>query len=163
MDKDGVPLITVVAGRRDLIELITVHCLVLLPLLVIVPKKVLYIPLKNKFCCICNRTENVEHVCYKNYEGSSTGMEAQNMVEGFKRREGMYGIRYCKLIADGDSNTYKKILEAHQYNNCTVEKIIEDEPDSDFIQSLDYKLTIKRVRRVKCAVSVRKEFYRNDT
>lgn len=35
----------------------------------------------------------------------------------------MYSIRYNKLIADGDSNVYKKILETRPYKNLTVEKV----------------------------------------
>lgn len=50
-------------------------------------------------------------------------MEAAVIVEGFCRSEEMYGIKYTKLIADGDSSVYKKILDAHPYKNKTVEKI----------------------------------------
>lgn len=50
-------------------------------------------------------------------------MEASIIVDGFVQNEKMYGIRYIKLIADEDSNVYKKILETRPYKNLTVEKV----------------------------------------
>ena len=35
----------------------------------------------------------------------------------------MYGLIYEKLIADGDSNSYKRILEVNPYDNRLVKKI----------------------------------------
>ena len=50
-------------------------------------------------------------------------MESEILSAGFKMSMAMYNIKYGKLIADGDSRTYKKILEAKPYNDLTVEKI----------------------------------------
>lgn len=52
--------------------------------------KVLYLGVRNKNCVVCTRASNkgkeaLEHTCYKNYEGSSTGMEAAIIVEGFQK------------------------------------------------------------------------------
>jgi hypothetical protein len=52
-------------------------------------REVLYLGAKNKFCIICNfsKVNGIEpknHVCWKNYEGSSTGMESTIILEGFK-------------------------------------------------------------------------------
>lgn len=90
--------------------------------------EVLFIGVKNKYCCICARAENKgtslpDHVCYKNYSGSSTGMESDILLEGFRQSIPMYNIIYERMIADGDSSTYKKILEGRPYPNCTVEKV----------------------------------------
>lgn len=65
------------------------------------------------------------HKCTKNWPAtnSSSGMESSIIVEGFLQSEKMYGIRYNKFIADGDSSVYKKILEARPYKNLTVEKV----------------------------------------
>jgi hypothetical protein len=65
------------------------------------------------------------HKCTKNWSAtnSSSGMESSIIVEGFLLNEKMYGIRYNKFIADGDSSVYKKILEARPYKNLTVEKV----------------------------------------
>lgn len=50
-------------------------------------------------------------------------MEADIICEGFKASKDMYGIIYARMIGDGDSSTYAKILEAKPYDNHTVEKI----------------------------------------
>lgn len=91
-------------------------------------KKVLYMAVKNKYCMICARSKNKnivapDHTCYKNYNGSSSGMESVAIVEGFKHSFPNQGLIYSKLIADGDSSTYKSILEAKPYGNLLVEKI----------------------------------------
>ncbi|XP_063226423.1 uncharacterized protein LOC134533104 [Bacillus rossius redtenbacheri] len=90
-------------------------------------KKVLFMAVANKYCYVCARAKNNEsipsHDCYKNHEGSSSSMEAKIIVEGFKKSVTMYNIKYAKIIADGDSSVYKKILEARPYDNLTVEKI----------------------------------------
>ena len=65
------------------------------------------------------------HECFKNWKSSvgSSTMEAAIIVNGFKENERMYGIRYHKSIADGDSSVYQQILETRLYKNRTVEKI----------------------------------------
>lgn len=84
---------------------------------------------RNKFCAICARSKNKdspkEHLYFKNWKNSdgSSAMEASIVVEGFKQSDATYGIRYHRLIADGDSSVYKKILDARPYKNLTVEKI----------------------------------------
>ncbi|KAL4084689.1 hypothetical protein QTP88_027614 [Uroleucon formosanum] len=89
-------------------------------------KKVLYIGIRNKYCSTCVRSnEPSPHKCSRNWPvtSSSSGMEASIIVEGFKNSEEMYGLRYHKLIADGDSSVYQKILESRPYKNITVEKV----------------------------------------
>jgi len=54
---------------------------------------------------------------------SSSGIEASIIVEGFKNSEEMYGLRYHKLIADGDNSVYQTILESRAYKNITVVKV----------------------------------------
>lgn len=91
-------------------------------------KKILFLGIKNKYCCICaqdlhkNRNPRV-HQCFKNFTGSSTAMESTIIVEGFKLSLEMYGLIYGRLISDGDSSTYAKILEARPYPQFTVEKV----------------------------------------
>ncbi|XP_064211833.1 uncharacterized protein LOC103314328 [Tribolium castaneum] len=88
--------------------------------------KVLYLGVRNKFCMICSRQKErspTDHVCTKNHIGSSGSMESQIILQGFKTSVEMYNIKYNTLIGDGDSSTYKKIIEGRPYNNLTVEKI----------------------------------------
>ncbi|GBP49716.1 hypothetical protein EVAR_33470_1 [Eumeta japonica] len=59
---------------------------------------------------------------YSSLAGSSSSMEQAAIVEGFKKSE-EYNLIYSKLIADGDSSTYKNILESRPYPNIIVQKI----------------------------------------
>ncbi|XP_069355893.1 uncharacterized protein [Maniola hyperantus] len=91
--------------------------------------EVLFLGVKNKYCCICDRAANKgltpkNHACYKNYKGPSSGMEAEIVAEGFRNSiDIMYNLIYGRVIADGDSSTYSKILEEGPYKGITVEKI----------------------------------------
>lgn len=91
-------------------------------------KQILFLGIKNKYCQICaiaqsNGTDIKDHLCYKNYNGPSTGMESEILVEGFKNSIKEHGLIYGRLISDGDSSTYAKILEARPYADVTVEKV----------------------------------------
>lgn len=90
-------------------------------------RKVLFFGVKNKYCVQCARalrkdpTASVpDHVCFRNWSGSSTSMEAAVIVEGFMQSEDMYGAKYTKLIADGDSSVYSNILSARPYDETVV-------------------------------------------
>lgn len=83
-------------------------------------KKVVYIATRNKRCSACNRNTSRlksnkkinKHKCYKNYSGSSGGMESDVIIEGFQK---LYekGIKFTTVITDGDSTTVSKLK-----NNC---------------------------------------------
>ncbi|CAN7978517.1 unnamed protein product [Ixodes persulcatus] len=76
---------------------------------------------------MCTRTKPGEmppdHRCFKNWQGSSTSMEKDIIVEGFCQSVVTHGVKYTRLIADGDSSTYRAILEAAPYGNQVVQKI----------------------------------------
>jgi hypothetical protein len=87
-------------------------------------KKILFLGVKNKYCVVCARygPEKV-HACFKNWNGTSTSMESNLIVEGFKLSMQLHGLRYKFLIADGDSSVHKKLLECRPYGKVTIEKI----------------------------------------
>ncbi|XP_031336456.1 uncharacterized protein LOC116165868 [Photinus pyralis] len=86
-------------------------------------KKILYMGVKNKYCFVCTRASTpVEHSCFKNWDRSSTAMEAEIIAEGFQSSIKSHNLIYGKIIGDGDSTVYKKVVE-----NCP--KI----PNSPFI------------------------------
>lgn len=90
--------------------------------------KILFLGVKNKYCQVCStaekqKVEAKDHLCFKNYVGPSTGMESQILVEGFKSSIEQHGLIYRRLISDGDSSTYAKVLEARPYPDTTVEKV----------------------------------------
>jgi hypothetical protein len=79
-------------------------------------KKLLYIGVRNKFCYVCSKHKNKgseppKHECFLNYQGPSTGMEGDIIVEGFKRSEEDYGLIYKFYIGDGDSSVFPHIQE----------------------------------------------------
>lgn len=83
---------------------------------------------KNKYCCICARAQKKketpkEHKCYKIFDVPSAAMESTIITEGFKQSVEMHGLIYARLIADGDSSTYSKIIDARPYSGITVAKI----------------------------------------
>ena len=68
-------------------------------------RQVLYIGIKNKYCLVCARAEHKnmspkQHKCFKNYEGSSSSMETEIIVEGFKSSITMHGVIYERMIGD---------------------------------------------------------------
>ncbi|XP_063232518.1 uncharacterized protein LOC134536644 [Bacillus rossius redtenbacheri] len=85
----------------------------------------LYVGIRNKYCYICNNQEKPgsksrPHKCYKNYKGTSTGMEQEIIVQGFKESESMHGVRYLYIISDGDSSSYLKIQRGVSYGRHVV-------------------------------------------
>lgn len=64
-----------------------------------------------------------KHKCYKNWSESSTSMESDIIVEGFNRSIEMHGLKFHKLIGDGDSSVHQKLLEARPYGTLLIQKI----------------------------------------
>ncbi|XP_026724773.1 uncharacterized protein LOC113491807 [Trichoplusia ni] len=90
--------------------------------------KVPYIGVRNKYCVICARATKTNqptkaHKCTKNHFGSATSMEQAILVEGFKTSIKERNLIYNILIADGDSSTYKSILESRPYPDIPIQKI----------------------------------------
>lgn len=90
--------------------------------------KVLWIGVKNKYCVICVRnanknTEPPSLFCTRNYTGSSSDMEWTSILEGFEKSVKLYNLRYLKVVADGDSSTYAKLIEHRPYGTRRIIKI----------------------------------------
>ncbi|KAF4530437.1 hypothetical protein B566_EDAN018090, partial [Ephemera danica] len=135
VDNKGVPIITVIAdgcyGKRSFRN----NFQSLYGTAFIVGArtgKILFMSVKNKFCYICALRESQgkeanssDHTCYKNWDSkmSASSMESAIIVEGFGMSEEMYGLKYNKLIGDGDSSVHKRLIEAHPYDNFEVQKI----------------------------------------
>ncbi|KAJ8912412.1 hypothetical protein NQ315_013479 [Exocentrus adspersus] len=136
IDTNGVPLITMELGENDHKILIIIQIVVSqfsFPsqqacIIGARTRKILFLEIRNRYCSICAQAENKsqppnEHVCYKNWTGTSTSMECDIIVEGFKRSLDMHGVIYKRLVGDGDSSVYKKLIENKPYGNVLVEKI----------------------------------------
>jgi hypothetical protein len=111
-------------------------------------RKVLFIGIRNKFCTVCDMVERrglepKAHKCYKNFDrnASSTNMESDAIVEGFKSSLEMHGLIYKTVVADGDSSVYQSILNNAPYREqmVTVKKI---ECTNHLLRNLCKKLKI---------------------
>lgn len=95
-------------------------------------QKIIDIVIYNKDCSICTIAANKnvapkDHECFENFDRnqSSTKMEADGVVEAFKRSRSINGLIYNVMIADDDSSTYKALIDADVYRDVgiTVKKI----------------------------------------
>lgn len=97
--------------------------------------KVVDIVIKSKYCKECEywtkRYDSTEYLewlenhtneCQANHEGSSGKMEVDVVGEMFQRSEELYEVRYANFIRDGDSKTFKGILDSEPYESFTVLK-----------------------------------------
>lgn len=139
--------------------------------------KVLWIGVRNKYCVMCVRYGNKDltpppHFCTRNYSGLSSDMEWQSILEGFQKSIELYNMRYMRIIADGDSSTYAKIIENRPYGHRHV---LKDECTNhlkrNFWKQLDKAVVgcprglnkvvcnnLERIRKdVCCAVEYRKK------
>lgn len=77
--------------------------------------KVLDIEIITKFCDICSRNSTTQHVCKKDYDGSSGGMEVAGVANIFKRSIQSRGVLYTDYLGDGDCKAYQKVVEDKPY------------------------------------------------
>ncbi|KYN11782.1 hypothetical protein ALC57_16060 [Trachymyrmex cornetzi] len=95
-------------------------------------KKVLDSVVKSSFCQECNlwnnkKNENIdeynewydihEENCAINHNGSAGKMEIDAITEMFLRSKNEHGVLYVKYIGDGDSKTFKGILDVNPYGD----------------------------------------------
>lgn len=101
-------------------------------------KKVVDAVIKSSFCQACNlwnkkKDDNIneynewyethEETCSINNEGSASKMEIDAVTEMFLRSKEKHGVLYMKYIGDGDSKTFRRILNVNPYGDeATVVK-----------------------------------------
>ncbi|KAL4083865.1 hypothetical protein QTP88_029181 [Uroleucon formosanum] len=133
VSKDGIPMISVVVDgawskrsyRSNYNALSGVACIVGYK-----TKKVLFIGVRNKYYTVCKKAETMnrpptKHECFKNWSGTSTAMEADIIVDGFRQSVKMHNLIYNQIIGDGDSSVIKKIQIAKPFGNEIIVKKIE--------------------------------------
>lgn len=64
-------------------------------------------------------------------------MEADILLEGFRKSEAMYGLHYAYVIGDGDSSVYHKLCNAQPYKGLRIQKI---ECRNHLLQNLTRKI-----------------------
>ena len=92
--------------------------------------KVLDVEILCKHCHGCNiaksnadKKAQHEPKCTKNYTGSSGGMESTSAVNIFHRSLQKRGVRYVQFIGDGDSSSFKSVVDSRPYGNKIPEKL----------------------------------------
>lgn len=98
-------------------------------------KKVLDLVVKSSYChsCALHRNEigTEEHAqwldthnesCGVNHVGSAGKMEVDGIVQIFQRSEELHGAKYTNYIGDGDSHTFRGILNAQPYGDIVIRK-----------------------------------------
>ncbi|XP_046407863.1 uncharacterized protein LOC124172467 [Ischnura elegans] len=108
-DKDGRPVITVIAdgmwGKRSYktkYDSLSGQAAIVGAR----TKKVLFLAVRNKYCSYCalreTRSEPIDPAhkvkCAKNWDGSSTSMEADIIAEGFAKSESMHNLIFHQLV-----------------------------------------------------------------
>ena len=87
--------------------------------------KILFMGVRNKYCSVCALATNgkpPEHTCFKNWDGSSSAMETDIIVEGFKMCVQQHGVKYSKFIGDGDSSVRHALVSSIPWG-FAIEKI----------------------------------------
>ncbi|GFT23540.1 uncharacterized protein TNCV_3510451 [Trichonephila clavipes] len=83
--------------------------------------KVLDAPILSSLCKCPNKMHNEN--CKVNHFGNSGNMEVSGAIEIFQRSESLHGLRYTKLLGDGDAKTYKAVNEMQPYGDIDIEKL----------------------------------------
>ena len=65
----------------------------------------------------------VNHCCKINHKGSAAAMEPVGAVRIFQRSEMTRNLRYTKYLGDGDSSSFKKVVECRPYGDKKIEKL----------------------------------------
>ena len=139
--------------------------------------KLLYVGVRNKYCTVCTQADRAgkepqEHDCQKNWDGPSSSMETDMLVEGFKQAESKYGLRYIQFIGDGDSSVYPTLLSqvpvwghairkiecsnhAVKYYRSALENLVKEKPQYKGKGKLTEGMRKKLTKAARCAIKMR--------
>ena len=114
--------------------------------------KLLDVVVKSRVCRGClsrtGKTHTVEYAawyddhqehCDANHEGSSGKMKVDGIIEMFQRSEELYNVKYANDIGDGDTKTFKSLIDVNPYGDDLV------------------------VRKSECVLHVKKRLYKRGT
>ena len=139
-------------------------------------RKLLYIGVRNKFCTVCAKDASKSHECYKNWSGSSSSMESDIILEGFRKAEQQHGLRYINFIGDGDSSVHTTLISgvsgwghaiskqecANHAVKCyrsSLENLVKDKPQYKGRHKLTESQQKRLASAMRCAIIMRsKEF-----
>ena len=135
--------------------------------------KLLHLGVRNKYCSACTQGISKEqHTCFKNWTSSSSEMETDVVLEGFRMAESTHGVRYMRMVGDGDSSVYstlllnvpvwgrdiKKLECANHACKCYrggLEKLVQENPKYKGAGGLTMKMRQRLVSGARCAIKMR--------
>ncbi|KAJ8866904.1 hypothetical protein PR048_032766 [Dryococelus australis] len=135
-------------------------------------KKVSFTSTRNSYCCICDRASSKgesknNHVCYKNWNKSSTAMQADILVEGFRNSIDMHNLKNNKLIefclaasaavasptaGALDADTYKNTIQGNSWEDSDMafnHPAQSHEPGGELFLQLGGRLKFGRITDIK--------------
>ena len=136
-------------------------------------QKLLHIGVRNKYCAACARGIE-DHICYQNWNESSSAMETDIIIDGFCRAERVHGLRYMRFIGDGDSSVYPTLLTtvpgwgraivkmecANHACKCyrgSLEKVVQENPKYKGKGGLTAKMRQRLTTAARCAIKMRSQ------
>ena len=97
--------------------------------------KILDVTVKSSICKVCQQWKGNENSveyeafydehneeCSANHHGSAGKMEVDGVLEMFHRSEDLHDVKYQYYIGDGDTKTFKALLDAQPYGKNVVVK-----------------------------------------
>jgi len=86
-------------------------------------KRLLYIGVCKKFYAACvHPSSTSNHTCFKNWNGFSSSMETDIILNGFLLAEQQYGVRYINFVGDDDSFMYPTLVAGVPRWGYAIEK-----------------------------------------
>ena len=137
--------------------------------------KLLHIGVRNKYCTACTQGHSPDqHSCFKNWDKSSSEMEADIILEGFKEAEQAHGVRYLRFIGDGDSSVHPTLIQCvprwgrhitkiECANHCckcyrsALEQLVQLKPQYKGKGGLTDKMRRRLTSAARCAIKMRSQ------
>ncbi|CAC5417662.1 unnamed protein product [Mytilus coruscus] len=114
---------------------------------------------------------------FKNWDKDSQSMESDVILQGFLEAERKHGVRYMRIVGDGDSSVFAKIREevpgwgrsvkqeecANHVSKCyrsNLEKLVTDNPLYKGRHHLSKTTRVRLVCALRCAIRVRSKDFK---
>ena len=139
--------------------------------------KILHVGVRQKYCLTCVKAEGTgepakDHECFHDWTHSSQSMEADILLQAFKECEEKFGVRYMRLVGDGDSSTFallhrqgphwcKHIDKIECANHVCknlrgfLERLVQEKANYKGLHGLMKKRRVQIVCAVRSAVRIR--------
>jgi hypothetical protein len=139
--------------------------------------KILHLGVRQKYCLTCVKADGTgeepkPHDCFHDWEESSQSMEADIILDAFNQCEAKYGVRYMRLVGDGDSSSYAKLHKEgppwckfvskiecanHACKNLRgyLERLVEEKRQYKGMNGLTKRRRVQLVCAVRSAIRIR--------